>query len=88
MIMAINILVAPGSVDEDGDRFIEIWNLVFMQYEQVDKNTRLDLPKPCVDTGMSLERITALLNGSNDNYSSDLFSNIIDITQEFIQKNI
>ena len=78
----------PGSVDEDGDRFIEIWNLVFMQYEQVDKNTRLDLPKPCVDTGMGLERITALLNGSNDNYSSDLFSNIIDITQEFIQKKI
>ena len=78
----------PGSVDEDGDRFIEIWNLVFMQYEQVDKNTRLDLPKPCVDTGMGLERITALLNGSNDNYSSDLFSNIIDVTQEFIQKKI
>ncbi len=78
----------PGSVDEDGDRFIEIWNLVFMQYEQVDKNTRLDLPKPCVDTGMGLERITALLNGSNDNYSSDLFSNIINITQEFIQNKI
>ena len=78
----------PGSVNEDGDRFIEIWNLVFMQYEQVDKNTRLDLPKPCVDTGMGLERITALLNGSNDNYSSDLFSNIIDVTQEFIQKKI
>ena len=78
----------PGSVDEDGDRFIEIWNLVFMQYEQVDKKTRLDLPKPCVDTGMGLERITALLNGSNDNYSSDLFTNIIDITQEFIKKKI
>ena len=78
----------PGSVDEDGDRFIEIWNLVFMQYEQVDKKTRLDLPKPCVDTGMGLERITALLNGSNDNYTSDLFTNIIDITQECIQKKI
>ncbi len=78
----------PGSVDEDGDRFIEIWNLVFMQYEQVDKKTRLDLPKPCVDTGMGLERITALLNGSNDNYTSDLFTNIINITQECIQKKI
>ena len=78
----------PGSIDEDGDRFIEIWNLVFMQYEQVDKKTRLDLPKPCVDTGMGLERITALLNGSNDNYTSDLFTNIIDITQECIQKKI
>ena len=59
-----------------------------MQYEQVDKKTRLDLPKPCVDTGMGLERITALLNGSNDNYTSDLFTNIIDITQECIQKKI
>ena len=58
----------PGSPNEDGDRFIEIWNLVFMQYEQIDTNNRVDLPKPCVDTGMGLERITALLNGSNDNY--------------------
>ena len=72
----------PGSPDEDGDRFIEIWNLVFMQYEQIDSQKRIDLPKPCVDTGMGLERITALLNGSNDNYSSDLFTNIINATQE------
>ena len=71
----------PGSPDEDGDRFIEIWNLVFMQYEQIDSQKRIDLPKPCVDTGMGLERITALLNGSNDNYSSDLFTNIINATQ-------
>ena len=78
----------PGSPDEDGDRFIEIWNLVFMQYEQVDEKKRIDLPKPCVDTGMGLERITALLNNSNDNYSSDLFSNIINATQEIINKKI
>jgi alanyl-tRNA synthetase len=75
----------PGSPDEDGDRFIEIWNLVFMQYEQIDPQKRIDLPKPCVDTGMGLERITALLNGSNDNYSSDLFTNIINATQELIK---
>ena len=78
----------PGSPNEDGDRFIEIWNLVFMQYEQVDANNRIDLPKPCVDTGMGLERITALLNKSNDNYSSDLFTHIIDATQELINKKI
>ncbi len=78
----------PGSPDEDGDRFIEIWNLVFMQYEQVDANNRVELPKPCVDTGMGLERITALLNNSNDNYSSDLFTHIIESTQEFINLKI
>ena len=49
----------PGSPDEDGDRWVEIWNLVFMQYEQIDKATRLDLPKPSIDTGMGLERIAA-----------------------------
>ena len=49
----------PGSADEDGDRFIEIWNLVFMQYEQIEKNERIDLPKPSIDTGMGLERVTA-----------------------------
>ena len=78
----------PGSPDEDGDRFIEIWNLVFMQYEQIDSQKRLDLPKPCVDTGMGLERITALLNGSNDNYSSDLFTNVINATQELIKTKL
>ena len=78
----------PGSPNEDGDRFIEIWNLVFMQYEQLDADKRVNLPKPCVDTGMGLERITALLNKSNDNYSSDLFTHIIDSTQEFINKKI
>ena len=78
----------PGSPDEDGDRFIEIWNLVFMQFEQIDSSTRIDLPKPCVDTGMGLERITALMNNSNDNYSSDLFTHIINATQEIISEKL
>ena len=55
----------PGSPNEDGDRFIEIWNLVFMQYEQISKSERINLPKPSIDTGMGLERMTALLDGSN-----------------------
>jgi len=78
----------PGSRNEDGDRFIEIWNLVFMQYEQVNKDTRTNLPKPCVDTGMGLERITALLNGSNDNYSTDLFTKVMEATSEIIKEKI
>ncbi|MDC0232893.1 alanine--tRNA ligase [Pelagibacteraceae bacterium] len=67
----------PGSPDEDGDRFIEIWNLVFMQYEQISSSERINLPKPSIDTGMGLERITALLNGTNDNYKTDLFNPLI-----------
>jgi alanyl-tRNA synthetase len=67
----------PGSPDEDGDRFIEIWNLVFMQYEQVDAETRLELPKPSIDTGMGLERVAALLQGKHDNYDTDLFVSLI-----------
>ena len=67
----------PGSSDEDGDRFIEIWNLVFMQFEQISASERIDLPKPSIDTGMGLERITALLNGTNDNYNTDLFNPLI-----------
>lgn len=67
----------PGSPDEDGDRFIEIWNLVFMQYEQVTKAERLDLPRPSIDTGMGLERIAALLQGKHDNYDIDLFRALI-----------
>lgn len=67
----------PGSPDEDGDRFIEIWNLVFMQYEQVTKDERVDLPKPSIDTGMGLERISALLQGTHDNYETDLFKSLI-----------
>ncbi len=72
----------PGSPEEDGDRFIEIWNNVFMQYEQIDADTRVDLPAQSVDTGMGLERIAATLNGSNDNYSIDLIRDIIEHTAD------
>ena len=68
----------PGSIDEDGDRFIEIWNLVFMQYEQVTTEKRIDLPKPSVDTGMGLERIAAVLQGTHDNYEIDLLRALIE----------
>jgi alanyl-tRNA synthetase len=67
----------PGSADADGDRFIEIWNLVFMQYEQVTKEMRVNLPKPSIDTGMGLERIAAVLQGTHDNYETDLFRALI-----------
>jgi alanyl-tRNA synthetase len=67
----------PGSADEDGDRFLEFWNLVFMQFEQIDADTRIDLPKPSIDTGMGLERITAILQGVQSNYDTDLFRHLI-----------
>jgi alanyl-tRNA synthetase len=67
----------PGSPDADGDRFIEIWNLVFMQYEQLSRDERIDLPKPSIDTGMGLERIAAVLQGVHDNYDIDLFRALI-----------
>jgi alanyl-tRNA synthetase len=67
----------PGSPDEDGDRFVEIWNLVFMQYEQVDAETRNALPRPSIDTGMGLERIAAVLQGVHDNYDTDTFRALI-----------
>ena len=80
----------PGSPNEDGDRFIEIWNLVFMQFEQVSKDKRINLPKPSVDTGMGLERMTAVLQGTHDNYNIDHFKKIIsassDITKAPINK--
>ena len=72
----------PGSPDEDGDRFIEIWNLVFMQYEQVTIDDRQDLPRPSIDTGMGLERISALLQGTHDNYETDLFKSLIASIEE------
>ena len=72
----------PGSPDEDGDRFIEIWNLVFMQYEQFAGGVRQSLPKPSVDTGMGLERITAVLQGVHDNYDIDLFRHLIAASAE------
>ncbi len=67
----------PGSADEDGDRFLEFWNLVFMQYEQVSKAERRTLPRPSIDTGMGLERIAALLQGVTSNYDIDLFRALI-----------
>ena len=68
----------PGSPDEDGDRFIEIWNLVFMQFEQVTPDDRISLPRPSIDTGMGLERIAAVLQGTHDNYEIDLFRHLIE----------
>ncbi|HVZ52078.1 MAG TPA: alanine--tRNA ligase [Pseudolabrys sp.] len=67
----------PGSPEADGDRFIEIWNLVFMQYEQLASGERLNLPRPSIDTGMGLERIAAVLQGTHDNYAIDLFATLI-----------
>jgi alanyl-tRNA synthetase len=67
----------PGSPEEDGDRFVEIWNLVFMQYDQVTPDRREDLPKPSIDTGMGLERVAAVLQGVHDNYDIDLFKALI-----------
>ncbi len=67
----------PGSPDEDGDRFIEIWNLVFMQFEQTADGSRSELPKPSIDTGMGLERIAAVLQGEHDNYQTDTFKALI-----------
>jgi alanyl-tRNA synthetase len=67
----------PGSPDQDGDRFLEFWNLVFMQYEQLAPGERVDLPKPSIDTGMGLERIAAVLQGVHSNYDTDLFRTLI-----------
>ena len=78
----------PGSKDEDGDRFIEVWNLVFMQFEQVDTKTRIELPKPSIDTGMGLERISALLQGTHDNYKTDLFQELIKASSEVTKSKI
>lgn len=68
----------PGSNDEDGDRFIEIWNLVFMQYEQISENERINLPKPSIDTGMGLERISAVLQNTHNNYEIDMMKNLVE----------
>lgn len=74
----------PGSPEEDGDRFIEIWNLVFMQYEQLDADNRVALPKPSIDTGMGLERFAALLQGQHDNYDTDLFKALISASVDLV----
>ncbi len=78
----------PGSPDEDGDRFIEIWNLVFMQYEQISKDKRINLPKPSVDTGMGLERMTAVLQGTHDNYKIDHFKKIMGASSDLLKTPI
>ncbi len=72
----------PGSPDEDGDRFIEIWNLVFMQFEQHEDGSRVALPKPSIDTGMGLERIGAVLQGQHDNYDTDLMVHLIEASAD------
>ncbi len=71
----------PGSPDEDGDRFIEIWNLVFMQFEQGADGSRTELPKPSIDTGMGLERIAAVMQGEHDNYEIDTFKALIEASE-------
>jgi len=78
----------PGSKNQDGDRFIEIWNLVFMQFEQISKEKRINLPKPSVDTGMGLERISALLQGTHDNYEIDHFKTLIESSSNFTKTKV
>ena len=73
----------PGSPEAEGDRFVEIWNLVFMQYEQLADGKRVDLPRPSIDTGMGLERMAAVLQGTHDNYKIDLFAALIEVVAEF-----
>ena len=72
----------PGSADEDGDRYVEIWNLVFMQFDQVAPGERVELPRPSIDTGMGLERVAAVLQGKHDNYDTDLLRSLIEASAE------
>ena len=74
----------PGSPDEDGDRYVEIWNLVFMQFDRSADGTMTPLPKPSVDTGMGLERAAAVMQGVHSNYAIDLFANLIDAAAEIL----
>ena len=78
----------PGSPDEDGDRFTEIWNLVFMQYEQEDNEIVRELPRPSIDTGMGLERIAAVMQGVHDNYDTDTFKALIAASSELTRKGV
>lgn len=77
----------PGSADEDGDRFIEIWNLVFMQFETLPDASRINLPRPSIDTGMGLERIAAVLQGDHNNYDIDLFRSITSAVKNITNKD-
>ena len=77
----------PSELDETEDRFVEIWNLVFMQYEQINEEKRIDLPKPSIDTGMGIERIAAVLQGTNDNYEVDAIKRIIENSIELTGNN-
>lgn len=72
----------PGTAEQDGDRFVEIWNLVFMQYEQLPNGERIALPKAAIDTGMGLERIAAVMQGTNHNYETDIFQTLIKTSQQ------
>jgi alanyl-tRNA synthetase len=74
----------PGSPDEDGDRFLEFWNLVFMQYDQISPDERIDLPRPSIDTGMGLERMSAIMQGVTSSFDIDLFQNIIHATADLV----
>jgi alanyl-tRNA synthetase len=75
----------PGTEHQDGDRYIEIWNLVFMQYEQLANGERINLPKPSIDTGMGIERISAVLQNVHNNYEIDLFENLINFASDIIR---
>jgi alanyl-tRNA synthetase len=77
----------PGTKDENGDRYVEIWNLVFMQYEKLKSGDQINLPKPSIDTGMGLERISAVMQGVNDNYDTDLFKKLINAIIELTGNN-
>ncbi|MCC8399959.1 MAG: alanine--tRNA ligase [Rickettsia endosymbiont of Platyusa sonomae] len=78
----------PGTQEQDGDRFIEIWNMVFMQFEQVDSDTRIELPKKSIDTGMGLERISAVMQNVYNNYDTDLFKEIIAYTENIVKVKV
>ena len=77
----------PGTKNEDGDRYVEIWNLVFMQFEKLATKKQINLPKPSIDTGMGLERITAVMQGVNDNYDIDIFQALIKVSMEISGNN-
>lgn len=78
----------PGTPEQDGDRFVEIWNLVFMQFDQQSDGSRLALPKPSIDTGMGLERISAVMQGTHDNYRTDILRSIIEASAQLSHQDV